>query len=231
MVQLPGSGGHPTLAPMSESWLQRGHGSEPSHLDTIFTSAGGSQPVGASVGDQYQPATSAATSRRSTRPLVVVALWLGIILGTSGAAWAVRDALFPAIGPSQVSVWQNPGREAKPEDGDDESTTIAAPIPSTTVVVVATETSPPSSVESGGSGSGPGTSVEGGSGHDVHGDTTVSIGHDTSSSIDDHGGRGGGGGGGSGGGSGSGGSGDGSGSGGGGGGSGGGSGSGSGSDG
>ncbi len=61
-----------------------------------------------------------------------------------GAAWAVRDALFPAIGPSQVSVWQNPGRRParNRKTATTTSTTIAAPIPSTTVVVVATETSP-----------------------------------------------------------------------------------------
>ncbi|MEY2416638.1 MAG: hypothetical protein QOH53_1972, partial [Ilumatobacteraceae bacterium] len=44
----------------------------------------------------------------------MTALWLGIIVGTSGAGWAVRDALFPSIGASEVSVWQNPGHQTEP---------------------------------------------------------------------------------------------------------------------
>ena len=75
---------------MSDSWLDRGHGPDPSHLDTIFISAARDLPPGVSdmlaADDQLSAsATGAGSGRRSSRLLVMIALWLGIIVGTSGA--------------------------------------------------------------------------------------------------------------------------------------------------
>ena len=187
---------------MSESWLDRGHGSDPSHLDTIFISASRDLPPGMSdtlaVSDQLSAAaTGAGSSRRSSRLLVMIALWLGIIVGTSGAAWAVRDALFPSIGSSEVSVWQNPGHQTAPTITDGSTSTSSTTTTSTTTPATAmppTDDTPTVSVESDGSGGKSDNSVSSGPGHNgsVPSDPTVTASSEhTSSSIDDHGGGGG----------------------------------------
>ncbi|HEX2784936.1 MAG TPA: hypothetical protein VHN36_15235 [Ilumatobacteraceae bacterium] len=179
---------------MDDSWLERGHGSEPSHLDTIFTSAAGNRP--ASVGHlsdvtEHSSGSGPRTTRRSSRLVIVTALWFGIIVGTSGAAWAVRDALFPSIGPAEVSVWQNPGHDTQPPPNDDENNTTTASTTATTVAATPTEVSTATSVEPHESNDAPNnsTTAESDGGGTKHGDSTpTTVVPGTPSSVDDHGG-------------------------------------------
>jgi hypothetical protein len=204
IVQLPLAAALYTLDYMSDSWLDRGHGPDPSYLDTIFTSAARDlrpriSDTLATAEQQTALATGGGSSRRSSRLLVMIALWLGIIAGTSGAAWAVRDALFPSIGSSEVSVWQNPGHQTEPTitDGSSStSSTTSTPTAEPGTAVPPTDDTSTVSVESDGSNGESDNSVSSGPGRDdsvpVDPIVTASSEH-TSSSIDDHGGDGGGG--------------------------------------
>jgi uncharacterized membrane protein YgcG len=190
IVQLFPSSPPSTLTHMDSSWLERGHGSNPAHLDTIFTGAQRNRPLGPdhSRGVPDPVATPTRTPHRSSRLVVVTALWFGIIVGTSGAAWAVRDALFPSIGPAEVSVWQNPGRDTQPAPSDDSTTTTSA---SPTVAVTPTAVDTPTSVDDHGSDDGPDNSTTPATDDDgnKHGESTVvTVADDTPSSVDDHGG-------------------------------------------
>ncbi|MGZ4738934.1 MAG: hypothetical protein ACXVLM_06835, partial [Ilumatobacteraceae bacterium] len=185
---------------MSDSWLDSGHGPEPAHLATIFTSATPARATGIDhsldAANPFTTSDSDRRARRSSRLLVVTALWLGISVGTAGAAYAVRDALFPSIGPAAVSVWQNPGREPEQPATDDSSTTTtttATPVLASTSPAAATEVSVVAGVESPGSSSEPGRSPSDDSSGDrtVHTGSTISpdpADDNTTSSVDDHGG-------------------------------------------
>ncbi len=197
IVQLPGSISHRTLDHMNDSWLDSGHGPEPTHLATIYTSAARTRATGIDHSLDTPNRFTTADPPRRARPwshlLVVAALWLGIAVGTAGAAYAVRDALFPSIGPAAVSVWQNPGREPEEPATDDSSsttTTTAAVLVST--APAATEVSVVAAVASSVSSSEPGSSDSSGD-RTVHTGSTISpgpTGDNTTSSVDDHGGGG-----------------------------------------
>jgi hypothetical protein len=68
------------------------------------------------------------------------AVWSVTAVGSFGAALAVQDALFPSIGPSAASVWQNPGRTPDATDVtiatfEVPPTTLAAPtVPAATTL-------------------------------------------------------------------------------------------------
>jgi hypothetical protein len=175
---------------MDKSWLERGHGSNPEHLDTIFTNAQRNRPRGANTapGLPEPLADPARPPHRPSRLVVVTALWFGVIVGTSGAAWAVRDALFPSIGPAEVSVWQNPGRDTQPAPSDDSTTTTSA---SPAVAVTPTAATTATSIDDHGSDDGPANSTTPATNDDgnKHGESTVpTVADDTLSSVDDHGG-------------------------------------------
>jgi hypothetical protein len=164
---------------VSDSWLERGHGANAAHLTTLFSSDG--QWPGEPERTPPPEGTDRAR-RRSSRVAVAAALWVAIVAGTGGAAWAVRDALFPSIGPAEVSVWQNPGRE----------TTPATTEPSTSVVATApvddplsTEATVPTSVEGDPAAPSPSVSDDGDPGHG--GATNTSVGP-SQTTVDDHGG-------------------------------------------
>jgi uncharacterized membrane protein YgcG len=125
---------------VSDSWLDTGHGREPSPLPTVFATTAGE----VMARDRLGHGTNRSL-RRSTRLLAGVAAWAVVAVGSAGAAWAVRDALFPALGPSAVSVWQNPGRDS--QESDVAPTTVALSVATTTSTVppAAALVAPPSS--------------------------------------------------------------------------------------
>lgn len=161
-----------TLNGVSDSWLERGHGTDPAHLATLFSSDIDGRGPGA-LEPTSPPEGTDRAGRRSSRVAVAAALWVAIVAGTGGAAWAVRDALFPSIGAAEVSVWQNPGRETTPPTAAVTSTSVVQlpPADDDTVPDVSTATS---------------VADDSGPGHGGPANTTVDS--PTPSTVDDHGG-------------------------------------------
>ena len=121
---------------MSDNWLDHGHGRDPSHLPSVLSRA----PSG--PGDAAGPGagpTRAGLMSRVSGPWFVAIVTAVVTLGSAGAAYAIRETLFPGLGaPTPQSVWQNPAPAEEPlppsTSTTSSSSTTSSTSTSTTVV-------------------------------------------------------------------------------------------------
>ena len=174
---------------VSDNWLDHGHGDDPSRLPPVFSRV----PSGpGDAGGRRSGPLSGGRGARVAGPWVVAIVTAVAVVGSVGAAYAIRENLFPSLGaPTTQSVWQNP---VAPDPAPPVSPPVETSTPTTStttstlpVVVVAEDTpapdaTAPSSTTSSGRGDGDDGDDDSGRG----GPPSTASGVPTT--VDDHGG-------------------------------------------
>ena len=174
---------------MSDNWLDHGHGDDPSRLPPVFSRVP-SGPGGA--GGRRSGPSSGGRRAWVAGPWVVAIVTAVAVVGSVGAAYAIRENLFPSLGaPTTQSVWQNPVApdEAPPSSPPTEisSTSTTSSTTSTLPASVVEDTPAPDATSPSStatSGRGGGDDGDDGSGPGAPPSTASGV----PTTVDDHGG-------------------------------------------
>jgi len=178
---------------VSDNWLDHGHGDDPSRLPPVFSRV----PSGpGDAGGRRSGPLSGGRGARVAGPWVVAIVAAVAVVGSFGAAYAIRENLFPSLGaPTTQSVWQNPVAPDPPPPVSP-PVEISTPTTSTTsttstlpVVVVAEESpAPDATAPSSTTSSGHGDRDDGDDGDDDSGrGGPPSTASGVPTTVDDHG--------------------------------------------